>query len=134
MLKILVMGLPGAGKTHLAERLAKALNAVHFNADRVRTTMNADLGFSIQDRVEHARRLGWMCQYVKDSGHYAIADFVCPTIETRAAFDADFMIWMDTIKRGRFEDTNKLFQPPTRFNLRIEDWNYELDQLLTLIP
>lgn len=63
-MKILIMGLPGAGKTYLAERLSKILGAVHFNADRVRATISTDLGFTPEDRVEHARRLGWMCSIV----------------------------------------------------------------------
>ena len=76
--KILVMGLPGAGKTTLARALAPRLNAVHFNADDVRANINKDLGFGHPDRIEHARRMGWLCDRVVDSGTYAIADFHLP--------------------------------------------------------
>jgi adenylylsulfate kinase len=62
--KILIMGLPGAGKTTLANELAPRLNAVHFNADDIRANINKDLGFSEADRVEHARRMGWLCDRV----------------------------------------------------------------------
>lgn len=131
-MKILIMGLPGSGKTYLAERLAKHLNAVLFNADRVRATINNSLGFSVEDRVEHARRMGWMCQLVKDSGHIAIADFICPTPEAREAFKPDFVIWMDTIKEGRYEDTNKIFIAPAHADLDviITGLDYDVDGLL----
>ena len=61
--KILIMGLPGAGKTTLAHALAPRLNAVHFNADEIRREINSDLGFSEPDRVEHARRMGWLWMF-----------------------------------------------------------------------
>ena len=66
--------------------LAPRLNAVHFNADAVRANVNKDLGFSVDDRIEQARRMGWLCDQVVEAGAYAIADFICPTAETRAAF------------------------------------------------
>lgn len=128
-MKILIMGLPGSGKTYLAERLSQALRAVFFNADRVRATINKSLGFSPEDRVEHARRMGWMCQFVKDSGQLAIADFVCPTEAARKAFDPDFIIWMNTIEVSRYEDTNKLFEPPTNADVIITDFNYHFEDL-----
>ncbi len=117
--KILIMGLPGAGKTTLAHALAPLLNAVVFNADAVRANLSRDLGFSHEDRVEHARRMGWMCDRVVEAGGTVIADFICPTVETREAFGACFTIWVDRIQAGRFEDTNKMFMPPERFDLRI---------------
>jgi cytidyltransferase-like protein len=119
MRKILIMGLPGAGKTTLAAALGPLLNAVTFNADAVRANLSRDLGFTHEDRIEHARRMGWMCDRVVEAGGTAIADFVCPTDETRAAFGAAFTIWVDRISAGRFEDTNKMFASPTRFDLRV---------------
>ena len=110
--KILIMGLPGAGKTTLANALAPLLNAVVFNADAVRTNLSRDLGFSLEDRIEHARRMGWMCDRVVEAGGTVIADFICPTLETRAAFGDAFVIWVDRISAGRFEDTNRIFVPP----------------------
>ena len=83
--KILIMGLPGAGKTTLSKQLAPRLNAVHFNADEVRANLNKDLGFSEPDRLEHARRMGWLCDEVVKVGGFAIADFICPT--RRDAFE-----------------------------------------------
>lgn len=117
--KILIMGLPGAGKTTLANALAPLLNAVVFNADAVRANLSRDLGFSHEDRVEHARRMGWMCDRVVEAGGTVIADFVCPTRETRAAFGDAFTIWVDRIEAGRFEDTNRMFVAPERFDLRV---------------
>lgn len=118
--KILVMGLPGAGKTTLANTLAPLLNAVVFNADAVRANLSRDLGFSLDDRIEHARRMGWMCDRVVEAGGTVIADFICPTAETRAAFGAAFTIWVDRIEAGRFADTNRMFVAPEHVDLRVE--------------
>ncbi len=120
--KILIMGLPGAGKTTLSKVLAPRLNAVHFNADEVRAQINKDLGFAEADRIEHARRMGWLCDRVVSVGCCAIADFICPTPETRAAFSADgdaFVIWVDRIKAGAYADTNRMFVPPERVDLHV---------------
>jgi cytidyltransferase-like protein len=117
--KILIMGLPGAGKTALAAALAPLLNAVVFNADAVRANLSRDLGFAHEDRVEHARRMGWMCDRVIEAGGTVIADFICPTSDTRAAFGEAFVIWVDRIEAGRFEDTNRMFAAPKRFDIRV---------------
>ena len=113
------MGLPGAGKTTLANALAPLLNAVVFNADAVRANLSRDLGFSREDRIEHARRMGWMSDRVVEAGGTVVADFICPTPETRAAFGEAFTIWVDRIEAGRFEDTNRMFVAPDRFDLRV---------------
>ena len=119
-LKILVMGLPGAGKTTLTKALAPRLEAVVFNADQVRANLHRDLGFSHADRIEHARRMGWLCDRVVEAGHVAIADFVCPTTETRAAFGRAFVVFVDRVSAGRFEDTNRLFVAPEDCDVRVE--------------
>jgi nucleoside-triphosphatase THEP1 len=112
-MKILIMGLPGSGKTTLARLLAPKLKAVHWNADAVRANLNTHLGFSETDRIEQARRMGWLCDQVTAAGQVSIGEFVCPTPATRSAFGkTDCVIWVDTIKAGRFEDTNKMFVPP----------------------
>lgn len=124
MKKILIMGLPGAGKTTLAEALVPRLNAVHFNADAVRANINKDLGFSPEDRLEQATRMGWLCDQVTRSGGYAVADFICPTQATREAFsqgDPPFIVWVDRIQEGRFADTNRMFEPPERYDIRVTD-------------
>ena len=122
MRKILLMGLPGAGKTTLARALAPRLNAVHFNADEVRAELHRDLGFSPDDRIEHARRLGWLSDRVATTGGYVVADFVCPTAATREAFQRGgpaFVVWLDRVVTGRFEDTNRLFEPPPAWDVRV---------------
>ncbi|MCC8977392.1 adenylyl-sulfate kinase [Bradyrhizobium acaciae] len=121
--KILIMGLPGAGKTTLANALAPRLNAVVFNADEVRSNVNKDLGFDEADRIEHAARMGWLCDQVVRTGGFAIADFICPTPAARAAFlkgGAAFVVWLDRIQISRFSDTNRLFVMPEQFDVRVD--------------
>ena len=115
------MGLPGAGKTTLAKILSPKLNAVWYNADVVRQNINRDLGFSEEDRIEQARRMGCLCDIAVQSGHWAIADFVCPTKETRKAFGDAFVIWINRIKEGRFQDTNELFTPKEKPNVILQN-------------
>jgi hypothetical protein len=122
--KILIMGLPGAGKTTLARLLAARLNAVHFNADEVRANVNKDLGFSADDRLEQARRMGWLCDQVVKTGNFAVADFICPTPDTRRAFTSEgpaFVVWVDRIKKSRFDDTNAMFVPPDSVDVRVTE-------------
>jgi adenylylsulfate kinase len=120
--KILIMGLPGAGKTTLAGVLVTRLNAVHFNADDIRREINKDLSFSPADRIEQARRMGWLCDQVVKTGCFAVADFICPTPEARAAFDTGqdaFVVWMDRVQQSRFEDTDRMFVSPEHFDVRV---------------
>ena len=119
-MKILIMGLPSSGKTTLATALARELSCVHFNADEIRKEINKDLGFSVADRIEQARRMGVLCDIASRYGAHVIADFVCPTLETREAFGAHFIVWVDRIKEGPFEDTNKLFVPPENHDVRVD--------------
>ena len=114
---IQIIGLPGSGKTTLATALADRINAVHLNADYVRSTINSDLGFTIEDRVEHSRRLGEMAKMLSAQGLIVVVDFICPTAQTRIAFGKpDILVWMDTITKGRFENTNKLWEIPIEFD------------------
>lgn len=111
---IQILGLPGSGKTTLAKDLASRINAILLNADEVRSDLSSDLGFSIEDREEQARRLGAMARLISSQGHIVIVDFVCPTYSTRDSFGkADIVVWMNTIKSGRFSDTNTIWQDPS---------------------
>ena len=116
--KILIMGLPGAGKTYLAERLAPLIDAVWLNADKVRKEAD-DWDFSPEGRLRQAQRMKQLSQKALDSGRNVIADFVCPTEKTRQDFGADVIIWMDTIKKGRFEDTNQMFIKPEKYDFHV---------------
>ena len=115
---ILIMGLPGAGKTTLAEELAPKLNAKRLNADEVRKAAN-DWDFSEEGRKRQAKRMADFAEELKNQGNYVVADFVCPTPEARNLFPADFVIWVDTIKEGRFDDTNKMFVKPEKYDFHV---------------
>lgn len=135
-MKILIMGLAGSGKTTLAKALATKLHAVHFNADAIRQNVNRDLGFSVDHRIEQARRMGYLCDTVVASGHNVIADFICPTNETRKAFGPAFIIWVNRIKESRFADTNSIFVPPSNADIIIPDGltlHEELSMILDII-
>ena len=125
---ILVMGLPGSGKTTFAEKLAALLgeNVDWYNADKVRQLHN-DWDFSPEGRMRQAKRMKDLASASNKQGRYAICDFVCPTYETQSLFAGDVIVYMDTIKEGRFEDTNKIFQRPQEFMFWIESWDYEDD-------
>jgi adenylate kinase family enzyme len=119
---ILFIGLPGAGKTTIADAVSDRVNGFRLNADEVRAGINKDLGFSNEDRVEQARRMGEMARLIESKqDRPVIVDFVCPTEETRKAFgEADVVVWVDTIDQSRFEDTNKLWEDPIHYDHRIE--------------
>jgi hypothetical protein len=131
---IQIIGLPGSGKTALAQALKERINAIHLNADEVRSTVNSDLGFTNEDRIEQARRMGEMARLIaKQNVAPVVVDFVCPTDETRSAFGfADIIIWVDRIKQGRFEDTNKLWKDPINFHIRILE-GYTIEQEVNMI-
>ena len=140
MQKILVMGLPGAGKTTFAEKLKAYLesNSEYFspafelttnkpivkwlNADDVRKKYN-DWDFSHEGRVRQSIRMRELADSFMND--FVIADFVAPLPEMRHNFKADWVIWIDTIEKGRFEDTNKMFIPPDVYDFRITEQNAE---------
>ena len=121
-MKILIMGLPGAGKTTLAKELHSKIDSVWINADQVRKKAN-DWDFSIDGRKRQAKRMKDLADQALKENKHVIVDFICPTPQTRKDFNADFVIWMDTIKKGRFEDTNQMFVKPNKFDFRVTEKN-----------
>ena len=119
------MGLPGSGKTTLASELAPLINAKRINADEVRRVHN-DWDFSEEARKRQAKRMADLAKKLKEEGHYVIADFICPTPEARSLFPADYIVWVDTIKKCRFDDTNAIFVKPEKFDFHITTQNAKL--------
>lgn len=120
-MKILVMGLPGSGKTWLAERMQRSLECAWYNADKLRE-LAGDWDFSQEGRQRQAMRMRNIADFERNQGRIVICDFVCPTKITRTMFKADYTIWVNTLDKGRFEDTNKLFERPD---------NSEVDMTIT---
>ena len=119
------MGLPGAGKTYLANKLVPKISATWLNADKVRKEAN-DWDFSPEGRIRQAKRMAEKAEKFKKEGSHVVADFVCPTPKARELFNPDFIIWVDTIKKGRFEDTNKIFVKPEKYDVRVTEQNAEI--------
>ena len=127
MQKILIMGLPGAGKTTLAREIKKKLEegsytVEWFNADEVRQKYN-DWDFSESGRIRQSHRMRELAE--ASTADCVIADFVAPLVEMRNNFKADWTIWMDTIDRGRYEDTNKAFVEPESYDFRVPEQSAE---------
>ena len=116
------MGLPGSGKTTLANELAPMINAKRLNADEVRKEAN-DWDFSEEGRTRQSKRMADLARKIKDEGNYVVADFICPTPEARSLFPADYIVWVDTIKKGRFDDTNAMFVKPEKFDCHVTSQN-----------
>ena len=116
------MGLPGSGKTTLANELAPMINAKRLNADEVRKEAN-DWDFSEEGRTRQSKRMEDFAKKIKDEGNYVVADFICPTPEARSLFPADYIVWVDTIKKGRFDDTNAMFVKPEKFDCHVTSQN-----------
>ena len=112
------MGLPGSGKTTLANELAPMINAKRLNADEDRKEAN-DWDFSEEGRKRQSKRMADFALKLKAEGNNVVADFICQTPEARKLFPADYVIWVDTIKEGRFDDTNKMFVKPDKFDFHV---------------
>ena len=132
-IKILVMGLPGSGKTTLSDKLAPLIKASRVNADEVRKKFN-DWDFSLEGRIRQSNRMNELSDQEIKKNKNVVTDFVCPTKGARKKFSADYIIWMNTIDQGRFEDTNKMFEIPDNqeIDFEVKEKNTEVIKHLIL--
>ena len=124
-MKILIMGLPGSGKTTLASKLVPLIKAKWLNNDKVRKEAN-DWDFSEEARKRQAKRMADFAERYKQDGHHVVADFICPTPEARKLFNPDYIVWVNTINKGKYDDTNKMFVKPKKFDFQVTTQNAEL--------
>lgn len=120
------MGLPGSGKTTLAADLQYLLTTSYkshwLNADKVREQFK-DWDFSESGRDRQAKRMKNLAELHGQYNDVVICDFVCPFEKTRNEFDADYVVFMNTISKSKYEDTNKIFESPTKFNFEVKNKN-----------
>ncbi len=131
-MKILICGLPGSGKSTLAKPFAELIGGIWLNADKIRTEYD-DWDFSVNGRLRQADRMRHLADGIVMCGKIAVADFVCPLQWTRDAFDADYTVWMDTIKEGPHVNTNKMFERPTNVNYHVNTWFDDTHQQLVRV-
>lgn len=120
--KFLIMGLPGSGKTTLSKILAPYLDAVILNADQIRKKFNNN-DFSLSGRLKQTHKITELADLEVEKGNNVIADFICPKLEFRKIFNANYTIWVNTIKSSRYEDTNKIFEEPSE-----KEYNFLVDR------
>ncbi len=115
-MRILIIGLSGSGKTTLAKELSVSLNAMHLNADELRTKYN-DWDFSDAGRLRQAHRI----KNLSDKYDLVVCDFIAPKAIHRYIVGADILIWMDTVKSSQYKDTDKIFETPVDYNYKVTE-------------
>lgn len=133
IIKILIFGLPGSGKSTLAQPFANLVGGVWLNADALREEYHSDWYEPLEGRLLEAEQMKFLADGVVKAGKIAVADFVCPTEATRAEFNPDFTVWMDTIKESRFSETNTLFEKPVNVDYHVAKWFTDTASQLTSV-
>jgi len=144
-MKILICGLPGSGKTTLAEPFAKLIGAVWINADSVRREYD-DWDFTTEGRIRQAQRMRYLADGIVKAGKVCVADFVAPTKKARDEFEADYVVWMDTVKKSRsvngpaaegstYAQTDAMYEPLNKdeYNYHVSEWFDDTHQQLVKV-
>jgi adenylylsulfate kinase len=121
-MKILIMGLSGAGKSELAKELHSLfqkheITSIRINGDEVRQANN-DWDFTPDGRVRQAQRMARLAK--KSEAQFVIADFIAPTKETRDIFNPDMLIWLDTVRSSKYTNTDVVFQNPKNYQFKVK--------------
>ena len=130
-MKILIMGLSGSGKSELAKELhilfqKNEISSLRINGDEVRES-HKDWDFSPGGRLRQAERMARLAK--KSEAQFVIADFIAPTKETRDVFNADMLIWLDTVKTSKYTNTDVIFQNPTIYDFKVTKKNAKIEAL-----
>ena len=129
-MKILIMGLPGSGKTTLAKQLHKELSSLWLNADKIRNLYN-DWDFSYDGRIRQSKRMAKLANISEDD--YVIIDMVAPLEEMRNIINPDLTIWMNTTQTSNYLDTDSIFEVPEFTEIQITSLDYDLTDILKRI-
>jgi adenylylsulfate kinase len=130
-MKILICGLPGSGKSTIGKPFAELIGGIWINADEVRKEYD-DWDFTPEGRMRQAMRMKFLSDGVVMAGKVAVADFICPTKAARESFNADYTVWMDTIKFGKYEDTNLMYErlESNEYNYHVSRWFEKAEEQL----
>ncbi|MCX7954841.1 MAG: adenylyl-sulfate kinase [Bacteroidales bacterium] len=121
-LSIWLTGLSGSGKSTLANNLKLKFNSnnipsVVLDGDIVRSGINKDLGFTIEDRLENIRRVSEINKLLIQQNIFVINSFISPTNKIRNVVyeiigrDKVFMVYVyASIETCRKRDAKGLYK------------------------
>ena len=121
----LIFGIAGSGKSTLAKNLAKEIKGDWINADMVRSKFK-DWDFSRKGILRQSGRMRDLA--LKSKKQNVVLDLICPFEKGRKTINADYYVWVDTIKKSRFRKKRieKIFQIPKKYDVKVSSKNSKL--------